>query len=173
MCPACGVRVPGATRGFENYRVDGDVMPDGFVDLGLGTGGITGIVTGVALVVTVALLVFCAWAGTDELIGAVAIVTGVTTLIAGGLWVGACWPVWDAKYAHVYEVTGEVTSVTNSFTQDGGEYSRTPVVTVAGVDMPLVVNDPRAVELEGKTARFVCSPKFVYMGADRYECQVG
>lgn len=152
-------------------------MPDGFVDLGLGTGGIAGIVAGGLLLVTIIAAGFAVWLDDDGWGGFVAFVGAfvgmLATAVAVLVWVLSCWPVWDVKYAHVYEVNGVVTSVTNSFTSDGGEYSRIPIVTVEGVDVPLIVNDARAVSLEGQHARFVCSPTFVYQGADAYECVVG
>lgn len=93
---------------------------------------------------------------------------GVLALLG---WVGALIP-FDGKYHHIYRVTGEVTSVSNVLSESGGDLTRTPVLTIEGLDRDVTVDDPRAVNLGGKTVDFTCSIGWHYQGADTYNCRI-
>lgn len=86
-------------------------------------------------------------------------------------WVGALIP-FDGKYHHIYRVTGEVTAVSNVLSESGGDLTRTPVLTIEGLDRDVTVDDPRAVNLGGKTVDFTCSIGWHYQGADTYSCRI-
>lgn len=79
---------------------------------------------------------------------------------------------FDTKYHQVYRVSGEVTSVSNVISDSGGELTRTPVITVEGVDRDITMNDPRAVNLQGKTVEFTCTVGWNYQAADSYSCKI-
>lgn len=86
-------------------------------------------------------------------------------------WVTALIP-FDSKYHQMYRVTGEVLSVSNVISESGGDLTRTPVLTVAGVDRDVIVDDPRAVNLGGKTVDFTCTVTWHYQAADTYGCRI-
>lgn len=79
---------------------------------------------------------------------------------------------FDTKYHQVYRVSGEVTSVSNVISDSGGDLTRTPVLTVEGVSQDITMDDPRAVNLKGKTVDFTCTIGWSYKAADKYSCKI-
>lgn len=79
---------------------------------------------------------------------------------------------FDSKYHKVYRVSGEVTAVSNVISDSGGDLTRTPVLTVEGIDRDITMEDPRAVNLEGKTVDFTCTIGWSYQAADKYSCKI-
>lgn len=79
---------------------------------------------------------------------------------------------FDSKYLHLYRVSGEVTSVSNVLSESGGDLTRTPVLSVEGINRDITVDDPRAVNLEGKTVDFTCYVNWNYQAADSYDCKI-
>lgn len=79
---------------------------------------------------------------------------------------------FNTKYHRLYGVQGTVISVSNVLSESGGELTRTPVVALDSLDSPLVINDPRAVNLMGKAVKLTCEIEWVYRAADRYSCLI-
>ena len=55
---------------------------------------------------------------------------------------------FSPTYWQDYRVEGTVLTVSNTWTDDGGDIARTPVVTLDTIDRPLVIDDPRAITEE-------------------------
>lgn len=79
---------------------------------------------------------------------------------------------FDGKYHKTYQVTGEVTAVSNVISDSGGDLTRTPVLTVEGIDRDITMSDPRAVNLKDKTVEFTCTVGWNYQAADTYSCKI-
>ncbi|HEY4598888.1 hypothetical protein [Corynebacterium sp.] len=79
---------------------------------------------------------------------------------------------YKPDYWPMYRVEGTVTSVSNVLTEDGGDLSRVPVLTLDTFDQPITVEDPRAVTLEGKHVALRCDRQWVQQGMDRYSCAI-
>lgn len=92
-----------------------------------------------------------------------------TTLIAALLAIP-----YEAKYMQLHGVTTEVVEVSNSFDTGSGNSTQTDfVVTLEGVDRPVVFDDPRISQFVGETIDARCHIKWVYSGADQYLCFIG
>lgn len=78
------------------------------------------------------------------------------------------------QYMHDYRVEGTVVSVTDKLADGSGDltYSGTPVVTLDSVDVPLQVDDPKALTLLGKDVTLVCSIGWNYRAHDDYYCRI-
>lgn len=50
--------------------------------------------------------------------------------------------------------------------------TRTPVITLSGVDRDITMNDPRSVNLKGKHVELTCSIGWNYQAADEYSCKI-
>ena len=96
---------------------------------------------------------------------------GLAFILAGGSLVVGLFP-YNPDYWPMYRIEGTVTSVSNVLTEDGGDLTRTPVVTLDTFDGPLVVDDVRAVNLDGKHVALRCDRHWVYQGADRWSCVI-
>lgn len=101
------------------------------------------------------------------------------TAIFGGIgWVACLFVLlyvlipYNSKYWHYYTVEADVVSVSNVLTEASGDLTRQPVVVLEGMDRPVVVDDPRAVDLEGKHASFRCTIEWHYQAADTYNCKI-
>lgn len=144
---------------------------ENFIDIGtqlhlliFGWGSV-GLLTVAALLVVACIR----WDSAGSAIGAVgAGIMGAFFLV---LWAVSLVP-FDAKYHQLYRVTGEVTGVSNVLTEDGGDLTRTPVLSIDTVDRDITMSDPRAVNLQGQTVDLTCSIEWVYQGADRYNCKI-
>lgn len=98
-------------------------------------------------------------------------VVAILGVALGIIWLLMLLP-FDEKYWHYYEVQGEVTSVSNVLTEASGALTRQPVVTIEGLDRPVVVDDPRAVDLEGEVVTLRCTIEWHYDATDTYECRI-
>ena len=106
-----------------------------------------------------------AWAGSAFVGGALA----ALTLLVGAL---IAFP-YNPKYWQVYTISGTVESVSNVLSQDGGDLTRTPIVTLNQFDTPIAIEDPRAIDLVDKDVTLVCHLEWVYLSADRINCSIG
>ena len=106
-----------------------------------------------------------AWAGSAFVCGALA----ALTLLVGAL---SGFP-YNPKYWQVYTISGTVNSVSNVLSQDGGDLTRTPIVTLNQFDTPIAIEDPRAIDLVDKDVTLVCHLEWVYLSADRINCTIG
>ena len=97
--------------------------------------------------------------------------TGFMALTGTVLWVVAAIP-FNPLYWQDYRVTGTVLSVSNTWTEDGGDMARTPVATLDTVDRPLVIDDPRAVTLQGEQVTLTCAIDWNFRAADTYVCRI-
>ncbi len=94
---------------------------------------------------------------------------GTITLLVGAL---TAFP-YNPKYWQVYTISGTVESVSNVLSQDGGDLTRTPIVTLNQFDTPIAIEDPRAIDLVDKDVTLVCHLEWVYLSADRINCSIG
>ncbi len=129
--------------------------------------------TGVALLAIVALCIaaFIFNVLDEDVLFFVGGMAALCGLIAGGTWLIMLTP-YDGKYHHYYTVSGEVTSVSNVLTEASGDLTREPVVTLDSLDRPLVIDDSRAVELEGRDVVLRCTIGWNYQAADSYSCRI-
>jgi len=79
---------------------------------------------------------------------------------------------FDGKYHHIYRVSGTVESVSNVLSESGGDLTRKPVVKLNSASQPVVIEDPRAVELTGRDVDLTCTVEWVYQAMDRYNCSI-
>lgn len=79
---------------------------------------------------------------------------------------------FNDKYHHIYRVSGTVESVTNVLSEDGGDLTRVPIVKLDNVSRPVAIEDPRAVDLQGRDVELTCTVEWVYQAADRYNCKI-
>ena len=96
---------------------------------------------------------------------------GAFAVILGIVWLIMLVP-FDAKYHQIYRVSGEVLSVSNVLSESGGDLTRTPVITLEGVDRDITMDDPRAVNLQGKEVELTCGIAWHYQAADTYSCSI-
>lgn len=149
-------------------------LPDAFTE-----GGIRLALLGLgwAALVLFALAAVCVfiafmWFDADTSLWMVpALVCAIVGGLCAGLWVFALVP-FDSRYWHYYTVSGEVTEVSNVLSEANGDLTRQPVVVLDSVDRPLVVDDPRAVQLQGRDVTLRCTVEWHYQAADTYSCRV-
>ena len=79
---------------------------------------------------------------------------------------------YQPHYWQMYRVDTTVQSVTNTFTDSGGELTSTPIVQLEGVDRPVEVKDPRILNLNGRDVEFMCTMGWHYQAADTYQCKI-
>lgn len=147
------------------------MIPDAFESLGfqLGLMIYTPIV---ALMIAVSLVALWRWLATDiEDWGMVALLVGALAAVAAIIWVVVAIP-FNPAYWQDYRVEGEVLTVSNTWADDGGDMARVPVVTLDTVDRPLVIDDPRAVTLQGEQVTLTCSIGWHFRAADTYSCRI-
>lgn len=99
-------------------------------------------------------------------------VVGWIAALTGGICLFFILVPFNPTYWNDYRVEGRITSVSNTWTEDGGNLARTPVVTLDTVDRPLVIDDPRTVKLEGRDVSLTCTIDWHYRGADAYTCRL-
>lgn len=92
---------------------------------------------------------------------------GVVALVASLMFIPYEW-----KYAQMYRVSGEVTRVSNVFQDASGQVTGTPVVELDSLDVPVEVENQRAVGLEGKDVTLTCTLNWRYAAADRLVCDL-
>lgn len=147
------------------------MIPDGFTSLGW---QLSLTISLVALVVGIVVLIIALVAlHVGESDAAV-----LVAIFAGGFGLFMLIPVlafaipFNPVYWDDYRVEGRVTSVSNTWTEDGGDLARTPVVTLDTVDRPLVIDDPRAITLDGYDVTLTCTIDWHYRAADAYTCRI-
>jgi hypothetical protein len=95
---------------------------------------------------------------------------GASVLMA--IIVALCAIPWDARYWTWYVVDGHVDAVSNTLRDASGDLTTTPVVTVDGLDRPVVVSDPRIVTMAGHDVTLSCKPTWHFRAADSYTCRI-
>lgn len=91
--------------------------------------------------------------------------------LTGIVWVALLVP-FQGQYHRVYEVDTTVLSVTNVLTEASGELTREPVAVLDGIDRPVVIDDPRILELKGRDLTLLCTVSWHYQAADSYSCKI-
>ena len=148
------------------------MIPDGFTSLGWQLQLAVSLpVFLVGLLLMIVAVVAISRAFVPELFVAVLLVGGIAALM-GGIFLFAILVPFNPTYWDDYRVEGHVTSVSNTWTEDGGDLARTPVVTLDTVDRPLVIDDPRAVTLDGHDVTLTCTIDWHYRRADAYTCRI-
>lgn len=79
---------------------------------------------------------------------------------------------FQGKYHYLYETQGNVVSVSNVFTESGGDLTRVPVIVLDSVTRPITVKDPRIVEMVGQNITLSCTIDWVWAGADKLDCWI-
>ena len=79
---------------------------------------------------------------------------------------------FNPRYWNEYQISGNITSVTNTWDQNSGSVSNTPVITLDTYNNPLMLNDERAASLNGEDVTLMCSPNWTFRGEDQYVCRV-
>lgn len=100
------------------------------------------------------------------------LLVGGIAVLTGGIFLFGILVPFNPTYWDDYRVEGSVTSVSNTWTEDGGNIAGVPVVTVDTVDRPLVIDDPRAVFLDGYDVMLTCTIDWNYRAADEYTCRI-
>ena len=100
-----------------------------------------------------------------------AILAGVAFVVTGAFWLAVMVP-FESRYYYDYRVEGHVTQVSNVLTEADGDLTRQPVIRLDSVDRPLVIDDPRAVDLKDKDVTLRCSIGWNYRAADTYSCKI-
>ena len=147
------------------------MIPDGFVSLGWQlhlTISLIMFLVGLLLMVVSVIAQRRDWV---ELFVFMLSVGGIAAL-TGGIFLFAILVPFNPTYWDDYRVEGRVTSVSNTWTEDSGNMAWTPVVTLDTIDRPLVIDDPRAVFLDGYDVSLTCTIDWHYRGADAYTCRI-
>ena len=148
------------------------MIPDGFTSLGWQMQLAVSLpVFLVGLLLVVVAVVAISRAFVPELFVAVFLV-GCIAALTGGIFLFGILVPFNPAYWDDYRVEGRITSVSNTWTEDGGNMARTPVVTLDTIDRPLVIDDPRTVQLEGRDVSLTCTIDWHYRGADAYTCRI-
>ena len=92
-------------------------------------------------------------------------------LVTVALTIAALFP-FNPRYWNEYQISGNITSVTNTWDQNSGSVSTTPVITLDTYNNPLMLNDERAASLNGEDVTLMCSPNWTFRGEDQYVCRV-
>ena len=92
-------------------------------------------------------------------------------LVTVALTIATLFP-FNPRYWNEYQISGNITSVTNTWDQNSGSVSATPVITLDTYNNPLMLNDERAASLNGEDVTLMCSPNWTFRGEDQYVCRV-
>ena len=92
-------------------------------------------------------------------------------LVTVALTIATLFP-FNPRYWNEYQISGNITSVTNTWDQNSGSVSTTPVITLDTYNNPLMLNDERAASLNGEDVTLMCSPNWTFRGEDQYVCRV-
>ena len=147
------------------------MIPDGFTSLGWQlqlTISLIVFLVGLLLMVVSVIAQRRDWV---ELFVFMLLVGGISALM-GGIFLLSILVPFNPTYWDDYRVEGSVTSVSNTWTEDGGNIAGVPVVTLDTIDRPLVINDPRAITLEGHDVTLICTIDWHYRAADAYACRI-
>ena len=149
------------------------MIPDGFTSLGWQMQlavSLPVFLVGLLLIAVAVIAPRRNWV--EELFVAEAFLVGGVAALTGGIFLFAILVPFNPTYWDDYRVEGSVTSVSNTWTEDGGNIAGVPVVTVDTVDRPLVIDDPRANTLEGHDVMLTCTIDWNYRAADEYTCRI-
>lgn len=151
-------------------------MPDAFTETAVRLPILIAGWTTLALVVAVVVGIVLAstgdaWSSRASVGEFLVIFGGICGAIAVVVWFVMLIP-FDGKYHHVYRVEGTVTSVSNVLSEASGDLTRQPVITLDSMTYPLVVDDPRAVTLDGRDVTLRCEVDWNYQAADSYVCRI-
>ena len=94
-------------------------------------------------------------------------VAGVSAIVLGA----ASWG-WAPRYWTAYRVGGTITSVSATLDGTNNEVTVGPVITLDTVDVPMELDDPRAMALEGSEVELTCYVWWHTRAADSYHCQI-
>ena len=112
------------------------------------------------------------WWRKDLLVGCVGSSLAVPFgLVTVALTIVTLFP-FNPRYWNEYQISGNITSVTNTWDQNSGSVSNTPVITLDTYNNPLMLNDERAASLNGEDVTLMCSPNWTFRGEDQYVCRV-
>lgn len=75
-------------------------------------------------------------------------------------------------YWHIYRAQATVEQITNSFDAGTGKITTSPTVILSGFDRPVVIDDPRILQLDGADLTLTCSIAWHYQAADTYSCAI-
>lgn len=146
--------------------------PDLFTDVGYRLDLLVPLWVGViTLVVALGVYLVGEWMGADFLHTGFAVMLGVCAFIALLGTAIIAFP-YQSQYHKVYSLDTEIVSVSNVFTEASGDLTRTPVAQLAGVDRPVVIADPRVVDLVGEDVTLLCTVTWNYQAADTYSCTI-
>lgn len=147
------------------------MIPDGFTSLGWQLQLAVSLPVFLVGLLLMIVAVFALRRDWVELFAFMVLVGGITALMGGISLLSILVP-FNPTYWDDYRVEGRITSVSNTWTEDSGNMARTPVVTLDTVDLPLVIDDPRTVKLEGRDVSLTCTIDWHYRAADAYTCRI-
>lgn len=153
-----------------------NTLPEAFTEIGV---TLDLLITGwsaLGLLILGGLVILAGMTGWDgSLRRDVAVPVGGFLVVASAavalIWVILLIP-FDGKYHHYYAVEGRVTEVSNVLSEANGDLTRQPVITLDSVDRPLVIDDPRAVQLLDRDVTLRCWVDWHYAAADTYDCRI-
>lgn len=128
------------------------------------------LVAGILVVIGAALLLIGWWIEWEGTMFAGGVVGGIGFIVAI-VWLFLLIP-YSSEYHVLWRAEGEITSVTNTLADGDGGLTRVPVVELDTVDMPIVVHDPRVLEMQGTEVQLTCSIEWVMYGMDRISCDI-
>lgn len=79
---------------------------------------------------------------------------------------------YKPAYWHIYRAHATVEQITNSFDAGTGKITTSPTVILSGFDRPVVIDDPRILQLDGADLTLTCSISWHYQAADTYSCAI-
>lgn len=148
------------------------MTPEGFVSIGTRLDLLIAGWLGVPLLIaSVALLVLFGEDLFDYAFGLPLIFGAVVGAVATTVWL-ICLVPFDTTYHRVYQVEATVESVSNTFESGSGDVTYAPVVTLSGIDRPVVIDDPRITQLNGADLTLTCQIEWHYRAADTYSCAI-
>ena len=79
---------------------------------------------------------------------------------------------WAPRYWTAYRVEGTITSVSATLDGANNEVTVEPVLTLDTMHMPVALDDPRAMTLDGREVELTCYVRWHVRAADSYHCQI-
>lgn len=95
--------------------------------------------------------------------------SGVFALILAGVLAFIAVP-FDSSYWKYQKVEGEITNVSNTLSDDGGELTRQITFTVDDDPTIFTTEDARLTQLEGRDVTLRCTKEWIYLSAPKYSC---
>ena len=151
------------------------MIPENFDPIGLRLELILTSSIGLALVLLGVALIIWGFSADGYFAGEGRLISGWVLAVFGALTV-VVWLIllipFQGQYHHLYRVETTVLSVSNVLTEASGDLTRQPVVELDGVDRPVVIDDPRIVNLDGADVTLTCRIAWHYQAADTYACSI-